>query len=194
MGNVPSCTAWRPALPLAETERRALLGLARRTIETSFPGDENPPGLPAGDLTPALVAPLPCFVSLHSATGRLRGCIGCLSADRPLHETVARMAQRAAFHDPRFPALSPTEAPNVEIRISVLGEPKPLNSPEDLVIGRHGLVVSDGLSRGVLLAEVATEQSWSREEFLAQTCLKAGLDPASLALYRVEFFDEESFS
>ncbi len=117
----------------------------------------------------------PCgaFVSLH-ISGGLRGCIGRMVGTDPLLETVRGMAAGAAFEDPRFQPLSAEELARVLIEITVLS---PLMDclPEDVEVGRHGIYVTMGWHSGVLLPQVATERSWSRETFLDQTCLKAGL-------------------
>jgi AmmeMemoRadiSam system protein A len=99
------------------------------------------------------------------------------SAD-PLAETVARMALAAARSDRRFDPLREDELADVVIEISVLG---PLHEvrPEDVVIGRHGLLVRGGGRQGVLLPQVAAEHGWSRETFLEKTCAKAGLPPGA---------------
>ena len=80
----------------------------------------------------------------------------------------------AAFHDPRFLPVSPEEAPGLEVEISVLSPLRPI-APEEVVVGRHGLVVSRGSYRGLLLPQVAVENGWNAATFLEQTCLKAGL-------------------
>jgi AmmeMemoRadiSam system protein A len=76
--------------------------------------------------------------------------------------------------DPRFPPVTPAEAPHLKIGISVLSPLQPIR-PEEVVVGRHGLVVTQGNRRGLLLPQVPIEWKWDRETFLSQTCLKAGL-------------------
>lgn len=115
-------------------------------------------------------------MSLHRRDGdELRGCIGCFEGRGTLEETVARMAVEAATRDPRFPPVRPFELGGLTIEISVLGPMLELADPAAVEVGNHGLVVSRGSHRGVLLPQVATECGWSREEFLDHTCLKAGL-------------------
>ena len=118
------------------------------------------------------------FVTLKHG-GRLRGCIGTLECRRPLPEEIARVAVSAAREDPRFEPLCEAELEDLHIEVSVLG-PLERIDPADATaveIGRHGLVVEQGYRRGLLLPQVAIEWAWDREEFLAQTCVKAGLPP-----------------
>ena len=99
--------------------------------------------------------------------------------DADLESEVLRCASDAASRDPRFPPVAADELPDVSIEVSVLG---PLESidprdPDAIAIGRHGLVVEQGPRRGLLLPQVATEWGWTRDQFLTQTCIKAGLAP-----------------
>ena len=64
-----------------------------------------------------------------------------------------------------------------EIEVTLLSPLEPIHGPDEVQIGRHGLVVEQGHRRGLLLPQVATEQGWSAEVFLEQTCWKAGLPP-----------------
>jgi len=115
------------------------------------------------------------FVTL-TKSGRLRGCIGHLEPQGPLWKAVADMACSAAYGDPRFPPVEASEIPELEIEISVLTLPEPLEDPETIEIGRDGLIVEREGYRGVLLPQVAGERNWDRRTFLEQTCRKAGLD------------------
>jgi AmmeMemoRadiSam system protein A len=114
------------------------------------------------------------FVSLHRQ-GRLRGWIGTLDATVDLEEAVGEAAVAACSSDPRFAPLSATELTDLEIEISILGVIERVTDVETIEVGRHGLIVEVGQRRGVLLPQVAIEWSWTREEFLARTCEKAGL-------------------
>jgi AmmeMemoRadiSam system protein A len=155
-------------LPLSEADERQLLELARRSIEQSNaepPGEESCPA--------ALRQPAGAFVSLHKH-GRLRGCVGHIEAQTPLFQTVWECASAAAFRDPRFDPVCPVEFPDLRIEISVLSD---LTSvPIDQIeVGRHGLLITAGWKRGLLLPQVAVQWKWDRERFLEETCLKAGL-------------------
>jgi AmmeMemoRadiSam system protein A len=136
------------------------------------------------------------FVTLR-AGNELRGCIGILEPARPLAEAVAQCAAAAATEDPRFPPLSRDELGRVSIEISALAAPVPVSDPGQVVLGRHGLLVSRGRRRGVLLPQVPVEQGWDLATFLRETCLKAGLPPdawrsgARLEAFGAEVFGEE---
>lgn len=109
--------------------------------------------------------------------GELRGCIGTLHCRAGLAQEVARTARESATQDPRFPPVSMQEVPELSLEISVLGPLEQIDpgEPGAIVIGRHGLVVEQGIRRGLLLPQVATEWGWDVPQFLRQTCRKAGL-------------------
>ena len=121
-----------------------------------------------------LLQKLGAFVTLHKR-GQLRGCVGQIVSDKPLHETVAEAAIAAATRDPRFHRVNRSEMPELEIEISVLSPPQPLKRMEDLEIGVHGLYIKDGEYSGLLLPQVATAHNWDRTQFLQQACKKAKL-------------------
>jgi uncharacterized protein len=120
---------------------------------------------------------LGAFVTLKRH-GQLRGCIGNIVGQGPLYKTVWNMAQAAAFQDPRFTPLTEPELTGLEIEISILGPIEPCPDPELVEVGRHGLIMRQGARQGLLLPQVPVEWGWDRQQFLAQTCRKAGL-PAS---------------
>jgi len=157
------------SLTLTSDEQREFLALARQSILAHLTRGPRP-RLEG----PAAAAHLGAFVSLH-VHGDLRGCIGYPPADRPLGEVIARCAVSAASEDPRFPSLTLEELALAHIEISVLGPIEPVRDIGEIVVGRHGLIVSQGFSKGLLLPQVATERGWDRETFLGYTCLKAGL-------------------
>ena len=160
--------------PLTGAERSTLLRLARRRIGCAVQG-AGEPVVDASILTAALRAPGAAFVSLHRGH-TLRGCVGTLSADRPLYETVAAMAVAAAVDDPRFEPLTAAELPGVSIEISRLGPLVPAQ-PDQVVVGAHGVSISRGGRRAVFLPRVAVEQGWTRDQLLRELCLKASLPP-----------------
>ncbi len=179
--------------PLTAAERQELLWLARESIRTLL-RDEDPPSARA--LTPALCEPTAVFVSLHN-DGQLRGCIGTVTPERPLHEAVARTARSAAIADPRFPPLSEAELPAVDIEISRLSALVPAR-PEQVLPGSHGVCVHCGEHRAVFLPQVATRYNWDRERLLRELCRKAMLAPdawqrpdISLRVFSAEVFGDE---
>ena len=179
---------------LTDQEKTILLETARRSIETAFEGKY---WLPSDtQLTQTLKVECGAFVTLH-LHGRLRGCVGNLVGVRPLYKTVAEMARAAAFEDDRFRPLTREELEQVHIEISVLSPLRQISSPDELVLGRDGvLMVKDGRS-GTFLPQVADETGWTREEFLGHCARdKAGIGwngwkDADLYVYQAEVFDEQ---
>ena len=126
-----------------------------------------------------LVATCGCFVTLKNS-GRLRGCIGQFISDRPLIELVSEMAVSAATKDPRFIAdpVTPAELGSLDIEISVLSPLQKTGDPLSIELGKHGIYIKKGYRTGVFLPQVATEEGWSKEEFLSYcSSHKAGLPP-----------------
>lgn len=180
---------------LTDSQKRLLLGVARDSIADEFAGKPNLlPKKEIDRLEGILFQPLPCFVTLMTQSGRLRGCIGTLEARDTLLSNVRHYAKMAAFEDPRFEPLESDELNDLEIGISVIGPTLPLRSFEDIRIGKHGLNVCSGQRRGVLLAKVAVEFGWDTEQFIVHTCQKAHLAPENRDEYEWSYFEEESFS
>lgn len=149
--------------------REKLLGLARNSIAAKFDG-KDPEFAPVPEVSEIQGA----FVTLH-IDGMLRGCIGNIVGRQHLWKTVRDMAREAAFGDPRFPALSQEELDSVDIEISVMSELSRVSGPEDIEIGKHGIIISRGMYQAVFLPQVPVEQGWDRDTTLGQLCLKAGL-------------------
>jgi len=155
---------------LSEEDRNAILELARQGVLHAV-CHERP--LSTFPTTGIFAERRGLFVTLHVAK-KLRGCIGVIEAQATLGETVARCAADAALHDPRFSRMREEEMNALEIEVSLLTPPEPIR-PEDVEVGAHGLLVELGTRRGLLLPQVAVEHRLSREQFLAETCAKAGL-------------------
>jgi AmmeMemoRadiSam system protein A len=158
-------------LPLGENQQQILLRLAREAVEASARNLRLseiviPPDAP--------IAFCGAFVSLHKGE-HLRGCIGHIEAQKPLAQTVRECAFSAALFDPRFHPVTPDELPELRIEISVLS-PFFDVTPEQVEVAVHGLLVSRGSYRGLLLPQVAVQWNWDRERFLSETCRKAGMD------------------
>ena len=154
-------------------QRRTLLDIARQSIASVLGG--RAPEWRAEDFDPVLREPAGAFVTLNTPDGDLRGCIGSIQAVHPLYQAVASSAIAAAFRDPRFPPLHPGELEQLHLEISVMGPIEVVTNIEEIVVGRDGLIMSQGRNAGLLLPQVASEYRWDRETFLIQTCLKAGL-------------------
>jgi len=152
------------------------LAAARESIEAVLEKRQLQPDITK--YTGVLTEKRGAFVTL-TIDGRLRGCIGYIQAVKPLYETIAEMAVQAAFHDPRFPSLTKSEFNSIDIEISVLTPMIIEKNPENVVVGRDGLYIVRGYNSGLLLPQVPVENSWDRETFLNQTCIKAGLPPGT---------------
>ena len=177
---------------LTPEEGRELLALARKVIEDFLAtGDRLRPDLE----DPKLREKRGVFVTLKT-DGDLRGCIGYPLPHKPLAEAVAEMAVAAASQDFRFEPLSAGELARTEVEVSVLSLPVPVGRPEEVEVGRHGIVISKGRCRGLLLPQVPREHGWDRETYLRNGCLKAGLGPdewkkgAKIEVFTAQVFSE----
>ena len=141
-----------PAAYLDESRRNVLLGVARRAIEGYIGAGKIPSEAEARG---KLAEPGAAFVTL-TKNGRLRGCIGYTEAVAPLFKVVQECAVAAATEDPRFPPVSPVELPSLRVEVSVLTPMFPIR-PEEVEVGRHGLMVAQGRMRGLLLPQVPVE-------------------------------------
>lgn len=179
-------------MELIKEEKVYLLKLARHSIEKKFY-----PSLPGNETEdfPILSTNCGAFVTL-SQYGELRGCIGYIFGTGNLYKTITSAAQQAAFHDPRFSPLQGNELEMTDIEISLLSEPFPMNSYDEIVVGKHGLIVDENGRRGLLLPQVPVEHNMNKDEYLTALCRKAGL-PGSLwkeRLLNIEMFTAEVFS
>ncbi len=177
---------------LSQADREELLRVARRTLEVFLEHGKTPSVETESD---HLLEARGAFVTLHKGV-QLRGCIGTFEARDPLIDTVQRMAVAAATKDPRFPSVVAKELSAIWLEISAL-TPLRRAAADEVEVGTHGVYVSRGFSRGVLLPQVATEHNWDRETFLKHTCLKAQLpadawrDPeTTIEVFSAEVFGE----
>lgn len=163
-----------------------LVKLARKAVKYYF--ENNGRLMPVPNNVPEkLKRPGMCFTTIETYHGEdersLRGCIGFLAPIHSLVEAVIKSAIEAAFNDPRFPPLNVNELNSVTFEVSILSVPQQIivkdrwELPRSIVIGKHGLVVKKGFFQGTLLPQVPVEYCWDEETFLAETCIKAGLDP-----------------
>ena len=184
---------------LGPSQRRALLGLARQSIEHGLSYGRAMAVDPTG-YSAELRAQRATFVTLETH-GTLRGCIGHLEAIAPLVRDVADNAFAAAFRDPRFPPLRPAELPHLAIEISVLSVPQPLSFASEAELlakiepGVDGLILEDGSAHGTFLPTVWRSLPEPRD-FLRHLKTKAGLSPdywsdgMRIQRYRTESFAE----
>jgi AmmeMemoRadiSam system protein A len=155
---------------LSNRDRDSLLCLARLAITEAVSRCEILGEIPTDGIFSQTRG---VFVSLHIGK-RLRGCIGVVGPQEPLGHCIVRCAAGAALHDPRFPAMRLEELRHLHVEISLLSAPFAIR-PEEIEIGRHGLLISRGSQRGVLLPQVAVRHRLNAEQFLAETCKKAQL-------------------
>ena len=156
----------------SQEEKQAMIATARSAIYSSLKLDYDVDDAPVGILKEKGYG---VFVTLY-LNGRLRGCIGRFVSDESLHATIREMAQSAAFEDPRFPALSRSEAPRVDIEVSVLSPLKKISSIDEFKLGRDGIYMIKGSRHGTFLPQVAEETGWNTEEFLGHCAQdKAGI-------------------
>jgi AmmeMemoRadiSam system protein A len=173
-------------------ERAQLLRLAHDSIISALEFREIPLEPP----TLHLAESRGVFTSLHFFE-ELRGCVGYVLPTLPVYRAVAETARAAAFDDNRFPPVTKEEAPHLEIELSILSPPQAIR-PEDIEVGRHGLLISQNGRRGLLLPQVPIEHEWDRTTFLEQTCRKAGLllnawqKGATIEAFTAEIFRDQA--
>jgi AmmeMemoRadiSam system protein A len=187
-----SRSALAPVQEFSSAERAQLLRLAHDSISSALDQREialDPPSPHLAELRGA-------FTSLH-LRAELRGCVGYVLPTFPVYRAVAETARAAAFDDNRFPPVTKAEATQLEIELSILSPPRPVQA-EEIEVGCHGLLVSWQGRRGLLLPQVPVERSWDRTTFLEQTCRKAGLPAdawqkgATIEAFTAEVFGDSS--
>ena len=164
---------------LSYEEGKKAVNYARKVVEQKVKGDKTHPS----DLKGVFNEKQGAFVTIHTHPDHdLRGCIGVPLPMMSLKEAITEGA-RSATRDPRFPPLGENELDNIIIEVTILSKPevinvnKPQEYPNNIEIGRDGLIVEQGFYKGLLLPQVPVEQGWDKEEFLSNTCMKAGLLP-----------------
>ncbi len=191
--NSPTQTAGEESGEFSREERVLLLKVAHEAIESAVDNRKasfDPP-------SPHLSEPRGVFTTLY-LRGELRGCVGYVLPILPVYRAVAETARAAAEEDSRFEPVRREEAAQLEISLSILSPLQGIG-PEQVEIGRHGLVVTMAGRRGLLLPQVAIEHHWDRISFLEQTCRKAGLPMdswqrgAMLEAFTAEVFGDAEF-
>jgi AmmeMemoRadiSam system protein A len=157
-------------LSLSEADRHLILNFARQVVVEAVTLGRLPEHVPTMGVFGERRG---VFVTLRS-NGRLRGCIGVVEAYTPLGDSVARCAAGAALQDPRFAPMRAADLSHLQIEISLLSQPEPIDI-NAIKIGHHGLIIVSGECRGLLLPQVAVEHNLDREQFLSETCRKAHL-------------------
>ena len=185
------------AAPLDAEDRRALLKLARATLESAVRTGAAPSADEAGvAIRPGMKQAIGGFVTL-TIRGSLRGCIGEIAPRREIWKVVREQALNAALNDPRFDRVSPAETRAIAIEISALTPPRPVASWKEIVIGRHGMTLSKDGRSAVFLPQVAPEQGWDLAETLTHLARKAGLpgdawrEGATFTVFEAQVFHEE---
>lgn len=174
------------AMPDLSSNKKVLLELARRAIETYLAAGNH---LDYKTEDPALVVKRGCFVTLRKA-GELRGCVGTFDTQTPLYENILRMAPAAAFQDSRFSPVRKEELPLIRIELSVLSEMEKVDSLEEIKIGKHGVYIKLGNRSGTYLPDVATKRKWSVPEFV-MSCAREKAKLAPEEISRAEIFRYE---
>jgi len=177
-------------------QQKELLKIARTTLE-SYVREKKIPDFSVTDAK--LKEGRGVFVTLHRG-GALRGCIGSILPDEmSLALAVRNRTVDSAVHDSRFSPVNAGELEKIDIEISVLSLPVKVKDPNEIVMGKHGVIVRRGYQGGVFLPQVATETGWSREKFLSELCSqKAGLSPdawkdpgTELSIFTAQVFGEK---
>jgi len=187
--------------PLNHEEKRKLLELARQALIRDICGEPIPP-LDLTQLPATLRQPGATFVTL-TLRGELRGCVGTLEAYQSLAEDVCEHALAAATQDYRFPPVSPHEVPELEIEISRLTPPQPMEYKDGMELMERlrphidGVILLDGIRRATFLPQV-WEKLPDPAEFLEHLCMKMGASAdlwrykkMKVFTYQVEEFKEE---
>ncbi len=175
--------------------QKKLIHIARETIEnyirsrttSEFSVEE-----------PELLEKCGAFVTIRSH-GQLRGCIGHVEGIKPLYQTIIDMAIATSTEDPRFSPVTEQELDSLEIEISVMSPLRKIDDPEEVEVGKHGILMRRGFRSGLLLPQVATEHNWDRQTFLEHTCRKALLpdtawqDPETdIYIFSAQVFHEDT--
>lgn len=180
---------------LSNNDKKTLLTIARNTLISYLDKREIPEVITD---EPALLEPRATFVTLRKKEGNeLRGCKGEIFPKKPLVEAIQHTAISTAISDPRFPRVTLEELPYLSIEISILKPLRPIN-PDDIILGKHGLVISGGDNAGLLLPHVPIICNLDKSTFLKELCNKAGLDDEAwknkdtcLYAFEAEILEEE---
>jgi hypothetical protein len=168
----PASSADTERFSLNTKEKETLLRLARKSVETAVQ-DKKSYEPPEPD-SESLQQERGVFVTLKEK-GELRGCIGLITARKPLYLAVRDAAALAALRDTRFSPVTQSELPELEYEISVLTPFHHVADTKEIRIGRDGLLMIHDDAEGVFLPQVPVEERWDRKTYLEELGLKAGL-------------------
>jgi uncharacterized protein (TIGR00296 family) len=183
---------------IGSEEAGDLIRIGRLTVKKAFEGKAYDP---PKNLKEKFKDPCGVFVTIHTYPQKeLRGCVGIPYPVLPLWKAVVQASLSSAFRDPRFQPLRREELERVTFELSLLTPPKEIareQAPERITVGKHGLIVERQGIKGLLLPQVAERYGWTPEEFLENTCLKAGLPPdcwqregTKIYTFEAEIFEE----
>lgn len=179
----------------SDDDKKNMLTAAREVLSSCAKGEEV---MMPESLSELDSEPMGIFITLHTSKGELRGCIGYLVGIKPLPDAIVEMTKAASKNDPRFSPVKEAELNDIVLEISLLSPLKKIDSPDAIEIGKHGLVVSDGPNKGLLLPQVATENNWDKITFLEHTCEKAHLprdawksEETEISIFSAEVFEEK---
>ena len=178
--------------PLTRGQEKSLLRAARLAI-ASYLQEGTTPAMETDDV--AFKQKRGAFVTLK-VRDQLRGCIGYPIPHKSLFETIVDAAISAATKDIRFRPIKKEEFHDTKIEISVLSQPKRIDDISQIEIGKHGIIISRGIHRGLLLPQVAVEWGWDKKTFLSHGCLKAGIEEdawkkdAEIEIFSAQVFSE----
>ncbi len=177
---------------LSQEIKKLIFKIARQTIQSRFDSNIKLMDCPPD---PVFNESFGIFVTL-TKHGNLRGCIGYVKPYKPLYHSLIDLSFAAAFNDNRFNPLQKEEFKDLSIEISLLSPLIQVESIEEIVVGRDGLLIDHPWGSGLLLPQVATKYNWTKEEFLKQTCHKACLDEDCWQKHNTKIyrFEAEIFS
>ncbi len=183
-----------PDFSLTENDKKELLHIARKTVD-SYVRDRKVPEIDPAGFSENLLLHCGAFVTLHKE-GKLRGCIGRFKVEEPLYRIVQQMAISSSTQDSRFKPVTHDELDDIEVEVSVLTPMRKINSIDEIILGKHGIYIKKDLSSGTFLPQVASETGWSKEEFLGYCARdKAGIGwdgwkDAEVYIYEAVVFSE----
>jgi AmmeMemoRadiSam system protein A len=160
---------------ISEEEKAILLHTAREAIRGIFDSETKISDVDFKYYPQLTKRDAGAFVTLLKK-GKLRGCVGYITSMKTIFDTVIDAAINAAINDPRFPPLREEEVSMVDIEVSILSPPESFHGYDNIIIGKHGLLLDEEHYRSVLLPQVAVEHKFSVSDFLSALCEKAGLD------------------